>query len=54
MKLVLYPHGGSGNHGCEAIIRSSKRLVEAELSLYSNDIEQDKSYGHDSECALHN
>ncbi len=54
MKLVLYPHGGSGNHGCEAIIRSSKRLVEAELSLYSNDIEQDKSYGLDSVCALHN
>ena len=38
MKLVLYPHGGSGNHGCEAIIRSSKRLVDAELSLYSNDV----------------
>lgn len=54
MKLVLYPHGGSGNHGCEAIIRSSKRLVEAEWSLYSNDIEQDKSYGLDSVCALHN
>lgn len=53
MKLVLYPHGGSGNHGCEAIIRSSKRLVEAELSLYSNDIEQDKSYGLDGLCSLH-
>lgn len=23
MKLLLYPHGGSGNHGCEAIVRST-------------------------------
>lgn len=53
MKLVLYPHGGSGNHGCEAIIRSSKRLVDAELSLYSNDVNQDKSCGLDGLCSLY-
>lgn len=54
MKLVLYPHGGSGNHGCEAIVRSSKRLVDAELSLYSNDKEQDKLYGLGDVCSLFN
>lgn len=53
MKLVLYPHGGSGNHGCEAIIRSSKRLVDAELSLYTNDVNQDRFYGLDLLCSLH-
>lgn len=27
MKLLLYPHGGSGNHGCEAIVRSTLKMI---------------------------
>lgn len=52
MKLVLYPHGGSGNHGCEAIVRSTKKLTGADLSLFSNAIEEDKKYGLDKLCTL--
>ena len=35
MKLVLYPHGGSGNHGCEAIVRSTVKLTGADSFLFS-------------------
>lgn len=52
MKLVLYPHGGSGNHGCEAIVRSTKKLTGADLSLFSNAIEEDEKYGLDKLCSL--
>lgn len=24
-KIVMYYHGGSANHGCEAIVRSTKK-----------------------------
>lgn len=52
MKLVLYPHGGSGNHGCEAIVRSTRKLTGANLSLFSNAIEEDQRYGLDKLCTL--
>ena len=45
MKLTLYPHGGSGNHGCEAIVRSTRKLTQAELNLYSNNCSEDTRYG---------
>mgnify|MGYP000747910107 CR=1 FL=1 len=28
MKIVLYGNGGSGNHGCEAIVRSTLDLLK--------------------------
>lgn len=34
MKLVLYPHGGSGNHGCEAIVRSTCKITQADITLF--------------------
>lgn len=52
MKLTLYPHGGSGNHGCEAIVRSTAKLTNACLSLYSNVCEEDKRYGLDAVCNM--
>ena len=27
-KIILYAHGGSENHGCEAIIRSTASLLK--------------------------
>lgn len=50
MKLLLYPHGGSGNHGCEAIVRATKIITGASLTLCSNAVEQDVRYGLDRVC----
>ena len=49
MKIVMYAHGGSENHGCEAIIRSTVKLIGTgnQMNLLSYDISQDKKYGLD-------
>lgn len=44
MKLVLYPHGGSGNHGCEAIVRSTCKITQADITLFSASPEEDKKW----------
>lgn len=54
MRLLLYPHGGSCNHGCEAIVRSTAKLTGAELVLASSVPEEDKIYGLDRCCGLIN
>ena len=47
-KVVLYAHGGSGNHGCEAIVRSTKKMLdEREIVLISSQPEEDRRYGID-------
>lgn len=51
--IILYPHGGSGNHGCEAIVRSTAKITGAGISLYSSQKGQDIKYGLDSVCDLH-
>lgn len=50
MKLVLYPHGGSGNHGCEAIVRSTYKITQADITLFSAAPEEDKRVGLDAIC----
>lgn len=50
MKLVLYPHGGSGNHGCEAIVRSTCKITQADITLFSSSPEEDKRVGLDAIC----
>ena len=50
MKLLLYPHGGSGNHGCEAIVRSTVSLTGAHAVLASSAPEEDRLYGLDRCC----
>ncbi len=45
MRVVLYPHGGSGNHGCEALVRSTAKITEADVSLFSTSVAEDKKYG---------
>ena len=48
-KIALYFHGGSYNHGCEAIVRSTVAMLKAEfpdsfITLYSTNIEEDKEF----------
>ena len=47
MKKVLYMHGGSGNHGCEAIVRTTAKLLEGpkDVVLWSWAKEEDIRYG---------
>ena len=52
MRLLLFPHGGSGNHGCEAIVRSTGKLTDRDMVLFSDRIEEDRKYGLDSICEL--
>lgn len=41
----MYPHGGSGNHGCEAIVRTTAELLkERDLTLFSENPEEDRKY----------
>ena len=51
MNILLYPHGGSGNHGCEAIVRTTTELLK-ELDdfpiLLSYKKEEDKKYNLDN------
>lgn len=46
MKIDMYPHPGSMNHGCEAIVRSTRKILgkDNELTLYSFSAETDKKY----------
>ena len=45
--INLYYHGGSKNHGCEAIVRSTNKILNMPLNLYSKSPEEDKYYGID-------
>lgn len=44
-KYYFYAHAGSGNHGCEAIVRSSISILDQKITLFSSNINQDKKYG---------
>lgn len=49
MRILLYGHGGSGNHGCEAIVRSTKAILgeaipESELLLATTKPEEDSVF----------
>lgn len=45
-KIVLYSHGGSGNHGCEAIVRGTFNVLHGEVDeLYSYRSKEDIKYG---------
>lgn len=51
-KIILYPHGGSGNHGCEAIVRSTSTIVGQDLILFSSALDQDVKYGLSDICEI--
>lgn len=48
----LYYHGGSGNHGCEAIVRSTLGILKQETVLHTSNITSDRTYGLDQVTAL--
>ena len=46
MKIGLFSHGGSGNHGCEALVRSTVKLLgNHEYTLFSECPQDDERYG---------
>ncbi len=52
---VLYAHDGSGNHGCEALVRSTCKLIGADkdnVVLMSTRPEEDKKYGLSEICTV--
>lgn len=54
-KIYLYAHGGSENHGCEAIVRSTIKIlkeINVEKILISSKPEEDVKYGVDTLCKI--
>lgn len=57
--ILLYGHGGSGNHGCEALARStcqiiSRHLTDSNFYLATPKPNEDTKYGLDHLCSLEN
>ena len=50
--INLYNHGGSANHGCEAIVRSTVSMIGEKCILYSNMPEEDIRYGINKICKV--
>ena len=48
----LFIHAGSGNHGCEAIVRTTRNILDNSVTLYSREPELDKKYGIDKICKV--
>ena len=44
-KYFFYAYGGSANHGCEAIARSTIDILGCRPKIYSPNLEHDKKYG---------
>lgn len=53
MKKVLYFHGGSGNKGCEAIVRSTINILGGKnILVMSNNPQEDKAAALDKDCKI--
>lgn len=51
--FFLYGHGGSGNHGCEAIVRSTIQLIpKSDIILISSRPDEDIKYGVGELCRV--
>lgn len=51
--IIFYAHGGSGNHGCEAIVRASQKILgNIPITLLTSSPDQDIKYGVDRICRL--
>lgn len=50
--IICYAHGGSDNHGCEAIIRGTRVNTTAPIMVYSANMLSDKTYGLDEISTL--
>lgn len=55
-RVYLYAHGGSGNHGCEAIVRSTVKILNEigykNVTLISEHPEEDLKYGVGKICEV--
>lgn len=54
-KIFLYAHGGSGNHGCEALVRSTIKILrdnDNKIVVISTRPEEDIKYGLDKLCTI--
>lgn len=45
MDVLLYGNGGSGNHGCEAIVRGTRALIDGKIFIHSKSPNEDNLYG---------
>lgn len=52
--IHLYYHSGSGNHGCEAIVRSTNKILDNKLILHTTSIQEDMQYGLNKIVKLQN
>lgn len=44
--IFLYTHGGSANHGCEALVRSTIKILSPNIvTIYSKNPQEDVLYG---------
>ena len=51
LNCILFPHGGSGNHGCEAIVRSTNLILGDNITLFSERCGEDYKYGLKDCCS---
>lgn len=51
-KIVMYMHGGSGNHGCEAIVNSTCHMLKDRVLLVTNSEKEDRAYSLGTLCDL--
>lgn len=52
-KCLLFPHGGSGNHGCEAIVRTTYEILKGnEIFLFSERPDEDQNYLKDINISI--
>ncbi len=51
-EYIIYNHGGSENHGCEALVRTVSGLLQNVTAIYSETPDQDKQYGVDELAAV--
>lgn len=55
-KIYMYAHGGSGNHGCEAIVRSTSKILKnigyKRPVLISSNPDEDRKYGIGQICDI--
>lgn len=45
MNTFFYAHTGSGNHGCEALVRATSKLLDSKVILYTTGYDEDIQYG---------
>ncbi len=50
-KVLFYMHNGSGNHGCEALVRSIANIIDTPVTLYSRNADEDKKYIDDTKIS---